>query len=149
MLDVLQIEDVRVRLSICTYNDDEKPGFIGGNAGSFFPPLNEFVYLRAEVANLSGRWICHFRVNQASHCCAFPAKQVTLVLDVTISPSDHVLYERVLSGIPVGHVNGGESYKLDIPLTFIACGRFEVIATARIPDQTSSAGHGHITAFVK
>ncbi|KAI0093921.1 TRAPP II complex [Irpex rosettiformis] len=131
MLDVLQSEDIRVQLSVHSYSGDENPAAVGSsNASSFFPPLDEFVYLHAEVVNLS-------------------SKQFTLVLDMSISPSEHVLYEGVLSGIPIGRIEGRSSRKYEIPLTFVACGRFDVTATAYIPGQKNSAGHGQITVFVE
>lgn len=53
MLNVLQVEDVRVQLSICTYNDAKEPTNVDNSGASYFPPLDEFVYLHTKVTNLS------------------------------------------------------------------------------------------------
>ncbi|KAI0818742.1 transport protein Trs120 or TRAPPC9 TRAPP II complex subunit-domain-containing protein [Irpex lacteus] len=130
MLDVLQVENIRIQLSLHTYDSDSKLAIVSNTAGSFFPPSNEFVYLHARIANQS-------------------PKRFTLVLDVSVTPPEHVLYEGVLSGISIGHIDAGDSYEIEIPLTFVACGRFDVTARTYIPGQNSSAGHGQIGVFVK
>ncbi|KAI0703613.1 TRAPP II complex [Cytidiella melzeri] len=53
MLSVLQVEDIRVHLCIRTYGHDREPGVINCTAGSYFPPVDEFVYLHTKVTNMS------------------------------------------------------------------------------------------------
>lgn len=77
------------------------------------------------------------------------AKQFTLTVDISINPSEHVLYEGALSAIPIGRVDGGASYEFETPVTFLSCGRFELSATSFIPGQRAGVGHGQIRAFVK
>jgi trafficking protein particle complex subunit 9 len=70
-------------------------------------------------------------------------------MDISISPSEHVLYEGTLSAIPIGRIDGGASYEFEMPIAFLSCGRFDLSATSFIPGQQAGVGHGQIRAFVK
>lgn len=58
------------------------------------------------------------------------ASPLTLSLDLTMEPSEHVIYEGVLNDIPVGELKSGASFDITIPLCFLAYGRFTIWATA-------------------
>lgn len=55
---------------------------------------------------------------------------MTATLDLSMEPAQHVLYEGVLSDIPVGSIDVGQSHELELPVTFVSCGRFEAVADA-------------------
>lgn len=56
MLKALQVEDIRLQLSIRTYGQSKQADVIHCIGGSYFPPLNEFVYLHTKVTNLSCKY---------------------------------------------------------------------------------------------
>lgn len=77
---------------------------------------------------------------------------MTIVIDLDIDPAEHVIYEGVLSGIPLGHLDPGESRTLETAVIFLSQGRFEVRAEARIlgaPRGERSAGVGQLKADVR
>lgn len=57
MLGVLQVEDVRTKMSLWNYDDSEQGVAVKCNAGSYIPPLNQFLYLRIRVTNLSSAFL--------------------------------------------------------------------------------------------
>jgi hypothetical protein len=65
---------------------------------------------------------------------------------------EHVIYNGVLSGIPLGHLEPGESQVLETAVAFLSQGRFEVRAEARIlgaPRGERMAGVGVFRADVR
>lgn len=54
------------------------------------------------------------------------------MINLLLSPEEHILYEGVLTGIPLGKVNCGQSRFIEVPICFLCMGQFEVGAEARI-----------------
>jgi len=68
-----------------------------------------------------------------------------------INPADHVIYEGVLSSIPVGHLEAGDTRELEMALAFLSHGRFDIRAEVRIlgaPRSDQKAGVGQLRAEV-
>lgn len=69
-----------------------------------------------------------------------------------MEPSHHVVYEGVLSNIPVGRLESRESYEFDTPVTFLSSGKFDLSADVRIPSQSGDKGQfgrGQLKAVVE
>lgn len=72
------------------------------------------------------------------------ARPLTLTLDVAMEPADHVIHSGILSDIPVGQLQSGESRELEVPVCFAAGGVFELEAHARLWQDVSEGGKvGH------
>lgn len=73
-------------------------------------------------------------------------------LSITIEPSEHVLYDGVLSGIPVGRLHSSEQSVIEVGMSFIAEGQFTVQAQAFTMVENglrTSAGIGETTVVVR
>ncbi|KAI6005920.1 TRAPP II complex [Pisolithus albus] len=81
--------------------------------GKYVVPPNTIVNLRVQLTNTGPS--CH-------------------AMTVTLLPSseENILFEGVLTNIPVGMVEGGQSKTIEIPLCFLCAGKFEIGAEARI-----------------
>ena len=70
---------------------------------------------------------------------------MVLTLNLELEPAEHVIFQGELVDIPVGRLAKGETYDVETPVTFIACGRFdfsaEVYALGKSEDY-SPVGHG-------
>jgi hypothetical protein len=69
-----------------------------------------------------------------------------------MEPSEHIIYEGVLSDLPIGRLESGESREVETPLCFLSYGRFEVLAEIRILGGLrigSGAGIGQLIAIVQ
>lgn len=69
-----------------------------------------------------------------------------------MEPADHVVYEGTLSDIPVGRLKCGESVEVEVPISFVASGLFEMSADARIwgvVGEESKVGYGWLKADVR
>ncbi|KAG6879987.1 hypothetical protein C0992_008580 [Termitomyces sp. T32_za158] len=129
-------ENARVLLSLVTYNDssvDDDDALIE-HEGKFYPPAEEFVYLRATITNTS------------------PSSQV-FVMDMEMEPLEHIVSEGVLSELAVGCLESGETRQIDTAICFLSKGRFEISAEVRSYEttwsDTSRAGIGHLVAIVR
>ncbi len=78
----------------------------------------------------------------------FIASPLTLRLNVEFEPSEHILYEGVLTGIPVGRLQSEEVHIVSIPLCFLSYGRFTLSATVFSIGENLSEGSNHLTAVV-
>ena len=79
------------------------------------------------------------------------ASELLLTLNLTLEPSDHVVYQGELLDIPVGRLGRGESYEVETPVAFVACGRYSSSAEVRTlgaPRDTSLAGYGKMLIAV-
>ncbi|OSC99049.1 hypothetical protein PYCCODRAFT_1454002 [Trametes coccinea BRFM310] len=134
MLEALRVETARVRMTLVRYDDEgnAQPVAVDPAGSKFLPTANEFVYLRTAITNLS-------------------PSELILTLNLTLEPSDHVVYQGELLDIPVGRLAQGESHEVETPVAFVACGRFdfsaEVRAVAR-PRESSLVGHGKMRIAV-
>lgn len=73
-------------------------------------------------------------------------------MDLTLEPSEHVIYEGVLNDLPIGRLESGESREVENGVCFLAFGRFYISAHARIvgvPRADARAGSGRLTAIVR
>ncbi|KAL0946868.1 hypothetical protein HGRIS_013034 [Hohenbuehelia grisea] len=111
MLDILRTEKARVSLSLLSCSNEGET-LIPYGQGVYHPLPHEFVYLRIKVT------------------CFAPDPGV-FVVDLDLSPAQHVLYEGVLSSIPIGRLRQGESRELDVLLCFLCYGRFDITAQVR------------------
>ncbi len=99
--------------------------------------------------------ICHVSLiscgsfgNWRRLCLASP---LTLTVDLSLEPAQYVLYEGVLSGIPVGHIEVEQTHEFELPMTFVSCGRFEILADVHVygaPDRSKLA-RGQLRATVE
>ncbi|KAH9946027.1 TRAPP II complex [Epithele typhae] len=134
MLEALRVETARVRMTLVQHDDNgnEKPIPLDPAGVKYMPPPHEFVYLRTTVTNLS-------------------PSELVLMLNLELDPEAHVVTQGELVDIPIGRLARGESYEVETPLAFIACGRFdfgaEVSAIGRQPDFTI-VGHGRMRISV-
>lgn len=79
------------------------------------------------------------------------ASSLVLTADLGFDPAEHIIYEGVLSDLPVGHLQSGESREVETPLCFLSYGRFELAAEVRALDLSyaeSRAGFGHLVVDV-
>ncbi|KAI0362223.1 hypothetical protein OH77DRAFT_1416447 [Trametes cingulata] len=134
MLEALRVETARVRMTLVRYDEEgnaqqvpvDPPG------SKFLPTSNEFVYLRTSITNLS-------------------PSELVLTLNLTLEPSDHVVYQGELLDIPIGRLAKGESHEVETPVAFVACGRFDFSAEVRAlgrPREASLVGHGKMRIAV-
>lgn len=74
------------------------------------------------------------------------------MIDLDIDPADQVIYEGVLTNIPLGHLEPGESREVETAVCFLSLGRFEIRADVRILGASRSqreAGIGQLRAVVR
>jgi hypothetical protein len=135
MLETIRTETARVSMSLVGYDDDAGllEQAIAQKGGKYLPRANQFVYLRTHVINLS------------------PSPLVLLV-DLNMDPADHIIYEGVLSNIPLGRMESEGTREVEIPLCFLSQGRFEICAEVQIlgaPRSERKAGVGQLRAVVR
>ena len=151
MLNILRVERARLQLSLWrmkTPTDELEP--VSQSAGVYQPEIDELVYLRARVTNLSGQFFRH--VDVTHHLIAIAAEPQVFVVNMNLDPFQHILAEGVLSDIPVGRLGSGQTYEFDTPVTFVSCGRFEVSGVIRDPGQSGDSdrlGRGLLKAMVR
>jgi len=134
MLETIRTETARVKMSLVRYDHEygTTQEAIIHKCGKYMPRPNEFFYLRTQVTNLS-------------------PLPVILLVDLEINPAEHVIYEGVLSNIPLGHLEAGETRELEMAVSFLSQGRFEIRAEVRVLGASRSergAGVGHLKAVV-
>ncbi|KAL1742926.1 TRAPP II complex [Schizophyllum fasciatum] len=130
-LDVLRLEETDVELSLYTHDEDGSEHAVPKRAGIFYPPANEFVNLRCRVRNLTG-------------------KPISCTLDLGLPPTDDFIHDGVTNGIPIGELESGEGGEVDVGVCFLAHGRFEVTAQARVfAGDDNRPSMKRLTALVK
>jgi hypothetical protein len=127
MLEVLRLENARVQLRLCDQDSVSLPS----QGGRFQPPINEFVYLRGCVTNLT------------KHSIVF-------TMDIYIDPLECVVHEGILSDISLGRLAAMESREISIPLCFLSNGRYDIKAYAYVSGFSHDARRsmGHISALI-
>ncbi|KAF5380960.1 hypothetical protein D9615_003973 [Tricholomella constricta] len=134
MLETLRLENAQVQMWLVAYDSASTTDrSLAECDGKYYPPADEFVYLRTKVTNTS------------------PSSQV-FILDLEMEPSEHVVYEGILSELAIGRLESGESRQLDTAICFLAYGRFEISAEVRSFDSFRSdarAGIGRLIAVVR
>lgn len=144
MLEALRTETVRLHLSMHAESGSD----LEAHAPCRYRLAPETFYLVKVVAT---------NLSRESSTGSHPAKDIiltnlrivdhplTLTLDVNAEPADHIIYEGVLSNVPLGHLNGGESAHTEFSVSFAARGLFELAANAGIwgsIGEGSKVGHG-------
>lgn len=108
MLELIRTESASVELSLWTYDGESEREF-PAQKGLCSPPMNDFVYLRTRVRNLS-------------------STSKILTLDHALTPSQYIIYEGTLLRQPVGRLGPGEEKVVETPVWFLAEGKYEVKA---------------------
>ncbi|KAJ7343441.1 TRAPP II complex [Mycena albidolilacea] len=129
MLETLRTETASIAMSL---HRRESSGNIPVTltGGKYHPPSSEFVYLRTKVTNLS-------------------LTSLVFTVDFDCQSSPHVIFEGLLRDVPIGRLESGESREVETGLCFLAYGRFEILAEAKIVGATESKGTGRLTAMVR
>jgi hypothetical protein len=75
------------------------------------------------------------------------------MMSLSLSPSEHVLYEGVLSDVPVGRLESGKAREIEMGICFVSEGRFELHAEVRVVgcdvDEDAKAGEGDLCVLVR
>lgn len=153
MLDVLRTDRVTVKLTL-----PENGKNSSRSQGIATAPVNEFVYLRASVKNQSSK-LCStktffsFLFFLAGTCLIVSTDEELIVaLNITIAPGEYVLFDGMMSNVPVGRVKSGETRHMDFGFCFVTEGLFDVRATVAIVTQrgstTSRTGEGGLRVLV-
>lgn len=74
------------------------------------------------------------------------------IVNLDMTPPEHVLFEGVLSNIPLGRLEPGTSQFVETGVGFLCHGCFNIRAEVRIlgaPRSGRKAGMGEITAVVR
>ena len=57
MLETLRMENARISMSLISRDNSRPEGeSVAALDGRFYPPANEFVYLRTKITNVSRKW---------------------------------------------------------------------------------------------
>lgn len=84
---------------------------------------------------------------------SFPlASPLTMTLNLVSSPDEHILFEGVLTDIPLGRIETSQSQVVEIPVCFLSGGHFEIGAEARIlgaSEESGRAGVSRLRAMVR
>lgn len=74
-----------------------------------------------------------------------------LVANLSLEPAQHIIYQGVLADIPLGRLTPGESSETELPIAFLARGRFDILSDIRAlntADAPGSMGRGDLRAVV-
>ncbi|KAF8212193.1 TRAPP II complex [Mycena galopus ATCC 62051] len=129
MLETLRTETASIALSLHRLEGSDKVPANSTN-GKYHPPSSEFVYLRTKVTNLS-------------------LTSLVFTVDFDCPSLAHVIFEGLLKDVPIGRLESGESREIETGLCFLAYGRFEISAEARVIGSPESKGTGRLTAMVR
>lgn len=80
------------------------------------------------------------------------SKVITLVatLDIALEPAQHIVFEGVSSNIPLTKLAEGESYEVEVPITFVSLGHFDLSAQVRrLGHAVGVVGRGQLSAIVQ
>lgn len=75
---------------------------------------------------------------------------IVFTLDIEVSPAEYLVYEGVLTDLPLGRLKTGESKEFKVFLCFLSCGRFEISGQVRGvgPEAEGRVARTHMTAMV-
>ena len=148
MLEAFRLEVAHISLSINC--DDGSQADLTGNGVRYYPKSNEFVQLRTQVTNMMRTCFPEFPcIHSNKEHAAYP---VVFTIDYEANPSENLVYEGVLTDLPVGELQSGETREIVTSLCFLACGRFEILVKARSLSTLEADGRvarTHIIAIVK
>ena len=81
-----------------------------------------------------------------------PVRPLVLTLDLSAEPADYIIYEGTLAEVPVGRLAPGESRVVEMPLSFVSCGHFQLGVEVRElgarPDE-GRVGFGMLKAVIE
>ena len=55
---------------------------------------------------------------------------MNLTVTLSMEPAAHILFEGVLTDIPIGRLDATQSKVFELPISLVSCGRFEISADA-------------------
>lgn len=129
MLETLRTETASIHLSLHRRDgSDSTP--VAVNATKYYPTYCEFVYLRTKVTNLS-------------------LTSLVFIVDFDLQSSSDVIFEGHLREVPVGRLESGESREIETGLCFLAFGRYEISAEAKVGGSSECKGAGRLAALVR
>ncbi|KAG1715705.1 hypothetical protein ID866_1468 [Astraeus odoratus] len=113
MLNTLKTDLIRVDLSFAREEtEDGSPLLLERRGRKFLTRANTLNKLQVQVTNTN-------------------SSALIIMINLSLSPEDHVLFEGTLTDIPLGRIDSGKSKNVDVPLCFLCAGQFEVSAEAR------------------
>ncbi|KAI0031712.1 TRAPP II complex [Vararia minispora EC-137] len=127
MLEAVRVEGVSVRIGVWRDGGGEEAGR-RGEAVSVRG--GEFVYVRVEATNMT-------------------EDALALTLDLAAEPAEHVLYDGALVDAPLGRVGTGERGTAEVPVCFVACGRFTVDGRVRTVGAAEAVGAARVRVVVE
>lgn len=148
MLEVFRLEIARVSLSIDSCESSNKEGACSTGL-RYYPRVNEFVLLRTTITNLTCRTISFITIQSAEvNSAALP---LVFTMDMEATPSEYLVHEGVLTDLPVGRLEGGQSKEILTSICFLTSGHFEISALVRGFGGSEIEGRvakSHITAIL-
>lgn len=79
-------------------------------------------------------------------------EELIISLNITITPGEYVLFDGMMSNVPVGRMESGATRHMDFGICFVTEGLFDVRATVAIVTQrgstTSRTGEGGLRVLV-
>ncbi|KAJ7285808.1 TRAPP II complex [Mycena rebaudengoi] len=129
MLETLRSETASINMSLIHREGSEEKA-VNVNGGKYHPEPSQFVYMRTKVTNLS-------------------LTSLVFTVDFDFQPSQHIIYEGLLRDVPVGRLESGESREVETGVCFLAYGRYDISAEAKVVGHTESKGIGRLTAIVR
>ncbi|KIJ44069.1 hypothetical protein M422DRAFT_252562 [Sphaerobolus stellatus SS14] len=129
MLNALRTDRTSLKLAIVGYDNEA----VSPEERNFCRP-NHFVYLRAALRNQT-------------------PNPLILTMTISTSSAEHVLYDGVITNVPVGRLESGEEQQLEFGVCFISGGRFDLHAEAHVVsndgDDETLAGKGDLRIRVR
>lgn len=79
------------------------------------------------------------------------ASELVLIANLSLEPAQHTIYQGVLTDIPLGRLAPGDSSETELPVAFLARGRFDILSEIRAlnaADVSGPVGRGDLRAIV-
>jgi hypothetical protein len=144
MLDVFKSDVARLDLSLISCNPSQENTVDGRRV---WKP-NEFLKLKVRVTNLSCKFSLDLNAGSRSQINSL-ASAIPLSLTLDLEPSDSLIYEGVISDIPVGRLDEGMTRVIELPICFLTNGHFELTAQAQAVGLDIKSVKAGITATVR
>jgi hypothetical protein len=87
--------------------------------------------------------------NHPDHC---QVSSLVFTFNLQMEPLEHIIFEGILTDIPLGRLESGACVELEVPVCFLCFGRFEIKTEVRTPGVSRSdhsAGTGGLVAVVE
>ena len=152
MLTALRTGETRVDMSLYETDEDDLDAartLVECRGGRWLPKADSFVHLRVKVTNQS-RTSHHLLQLRRSELIVSIATTLVATLDIALEPAQHIVFEGVSSNIPLTKLAEGESYEVEVPITFVSLGHFDLSAQVRrLGNAVGIAGRGQLSAIVQ